>query len=171
MRNILFFILCVCLLFSFGCSKPEIKPISIPKADFEKTERFEIKQHVKKPEKPELIQLDSEFRKTNDSAQTEYFAFTKSDFAKIVALSKSFDTQKQVIDNLEYLVNIKINQINSLKELASMKESLSQHIAVLYLNEQEMRLLEQENYEFQELMDRVFMIVQGGAIMALAFAL
>jgi len=161
----------VSLLFSFGCANPEVKPIEIPKAKFEKTEPFEIKEYAEKPEKPELIQLDSNFNITQDSAETEYFAFTKSNFAKIVGLSKSFDTQKQVINNLEYLVNIKINQINSLKELVSMKENLSKSIAVLYANEQQMRQLERDNYQLQKLIDRVFMIVQGGAIIALAVAL
>lgn len=159
-------------LFISSCSSnTNIRQIDIPEASFEKTERFKLQGHIEKPGKPELIQLDSNFNITYDNNDTKYFAFVKNEFAKIVVLSNAFDSQKDIIDSLEDLVNVKIDQINSLKELITTNENLSKHIAVLYVNEQEMRQLEQNNYKFQKLMDRIFMIIQGGAIIALAIAL
>ena len=165
-------ILCILVFFFlFGCSIKNIDPIIIPTSNFEKTENFVIETHVEKPAKPNYILLDSNFQKTTNTKEIKYFAFTSEEFAKIIALSKSFDSQKDMINELEKLVNIKIEQINTLKEITVLKENLSQHLALLYSNEQNIRSLESRNFQVRQIMDRVFMIIQAGVIIALAIAL
>ncbi len=157
-------------LFMIGCAA-KIEPIQIPKAEFSITESFVIQEHIEKPIRPDFILLDGNFEITQDSHQAEYFAFTPNNFAKIIALSTSFDSQKEMIDQLENIVNLRIDEINALKELIATKEILSEHLAVLYANEQQIRQIEARNYTIERLSNRLVMILQTGAIIALVIAL
>ena len=76
-----------------------------------------------------------------------------------------------MVDQLGVIINLKIEEINALKELVATKEIMAEHIAMLYLNEQQIREIENKNFKIQLLMDKVFMIIQSGVIIALAFAI
>lgn len=158
-------------LFIFGCSGKEIQPITIPKANFEKTEKFVIEEYINKPERPDLQTYDELFNEVQDPEKIHHFVFDKYEFAKIVALSKSFDSQKEMIDQLSIIINLKIDEINALKELIASKEILAEHMAILYANEQNIRKEENQTYKIQRLTDKVFMFIQSGVIVALALAL
>ncbi len=158
------------LLFLLGCA-PKIEPIQIPKAEFDKTQSFNIEEHIEKPTRPDFILLNKDFEITQNNDEAEYFAFTPNEFAKIIALSTSFDSQREMIDQLENIVNLRIDEINALKELVATKEVLSEHLAVLYANEQTIRQIESRNYTIERLSNRLVMILQTGAIIALAIAL
>ncbi|MCF7910880.1 hypothetical protein K9L16_04365 [Candidatus Pacearchaeota archaeon] len=164
-------IIIILSLFIFGCGGKEIQPITIPKANFEKTEKFVIEEYINKPERPNLQTYDELFNEEQDPEKIHYFVFDKYEFAKIVALSKAFDGQKEMINQLSVIINLKIDEINSLKELIVSKEILAEHIAVLYINEQNIRKEENQTYKIQRLTDKVFMFIQSGVIVALALAL
>lgn len=168
-KNIIAIIMC---LFLFGCiTTTKIEPIKIPKIEFQQTEKFKLSETIKKPTKPEYIFLDENYNVTSDVNNAKFLAFTPSEFAKIVTLSSSFDSQNEVIDQLSTLVNIKIQEINALKELISTKEMLSEHITLLYANEQNLRQNEQKNFEIKQLWNKVTFVIQSGVIIALALAL
>lgn len=158
-------------LFIFGCGGKEIHPITIPKANFEKTEKFVIKDKIIKPDKPELKTYDFVFNETDNVDEIYYFVFDKYEFAKIVALSKAYDGQEQTVESLLYVINLKNKELDALKELVSTKEVLAEHIAILYSNEQNIRKEENRNYQIQSLSNKVLMIIQSGVIVALALAL
>lgn len=170
-QYIIYNIIIILSLFIFGCGGKEIQPITIPKANFEKTEDFVIKEHINKPDKPNLQTYDKLFNETQDPNKIHYFVFDKYEFAKIVALSKAFDGQKEMIDQLSIIINLKIDEINALKELIVSKEILTEHMAILYVNEQNIRKEENRTYQIQKLTDRIFMFIQSGVIVALALAL
>ena len=154
-----------------GCATPKFDPITIPQANFEKSKSFVISEKINKPSRPDFILLDANFKPTDDTSNASYFAFTPDNFAKIVALSTAFDGQDKMIDAMSSVINLRIDEINALKELVATKEILSQHIAVLYANEQQIRYLEQNNLTVERLMNRIFMVIQSGVIIALAVAL
>jgi hypothetical protein len=166
MKNIL---LIICLLFCFGCSnKIEIKPIEISKSNFIKSEKFILKDIIEKPEKPSYLLLDDTFQLVDDTDLVSYFAFSVDEFPKIIALSKSFDNQQLLITQLVNIININIDEINSLKDLIESKDQLANNLNLLYMNEQQQRLLEKQDYKFQHLIDKIFIVIQSGVIITLA---
>jgi len=170
-KYINFIMIFILSLFLFGCGIKEIQPITVPKANFEKTEKFVIEDRVTKPPKPELETFDASFNNTDDESRIYYFAFNKYEFAKIIALSKAYDGQDETIKHLEYIINLKNAELDALKELIATKEILTEHMAVLYANEQNIRKEENRSYQYQKIMDKVFIVLQSGVIVALALAL
>lgn len=158
-------------IFSFGCATIDIPVMSFPKAEFEKTEEFVLEDNVKKPGKPQFILLDSNFNVIKEQKNAAYIAFNPDEFAKIVALSEAFDAQEEVISGLADLLNIRVDEINALKELIAVKEILSEHLAQLYANEQKIRQEEARMYMWKDAMNRFFLVVKAGVIIALAIAL
>jgi len=158
-------------MFSYGCAATKIEPISIPKPEFNKSQKFIVGDTINKPDKPDYIKLDSSFKPTELLSETKYFAFTMPEFSKIVGLSSAFDSQSKMLEQLVAIINIKIDEINALKELTTTQSVLSEHLSILYANEQSMRAIENRNYTYQKLLDRVFMVVQSGVIIALVVAL
>lgn len=161
------FILLIILL--SGCSKQEIKPIELPKSNFEKTEYFKLDDlDFIKPPKPDYIFLDVNYKLVEDPELSYYVAFKNTEFAKIVALSKSFDNLEKINSQLVTIINLRIDEINSLKEIISYKEIISDQINLLYVNERQMRELERKEYKFQQIMDKIYIVIQSGVIIALA---
>ena len=66
------------------------------------------------------------------------------------------------------MINLRIQEINALKELVSVKENLSEHLALLYANEQQLRIHEQQEFKKQQITDRLYLILQAGIVVALA---
>jgi hypothetical protein len=166
------FIIFILLIFILSsCSKQEIKPIELPKSNFEKTEYFKLDDlEIIKPGKPNYILLNSEYELVDDPELSYYVAFKNIEFAKIVALSKSFDNLKEVNNQLVTIINLKVDEINSLKEIISYKEIISDQINLLYVNERQIRELERKEYKFQKIMDKIYIVIQSGVIVALAIA-
>jgi len=168
-KNLLVLLMCLSL---FGCvTTSKIEPIKMPKAEFTKTEKFELKETITKPPKPVYTLLDENFNTIDNPNDAKFIAFTPTEFAKIVALSKSFDSQSEMNNELILLVNLRIQEINALKELIATKELLNEHLAILYANEQNMRQYEQRDYEMKTLWGKVTFVIQSGVIIALALAL
>jgi hypothetical protein len=156
-------------IFCMSCAGADIKKIEIPRAQFEKTDAFVLNSTIQKPPRPHEILLDQSFQIT--SSEPEYIAFSVEEFSKIVALSKAFDSQSDLISQLENLINLRIEEVNALKEIIATKELLSEHIAVLYLNEQEMRRIDRRNFTVEKLFNKAFLILQSGVIIALAITM
>lgn len=164
--NILFL-----LLFCVGCASTPIRPIEFPTAQFEPTEKFELTETIKKPEKPKYVMLDSNYNITTDAARAAYIAFSETEFAKVVALTVAFDEQKLTVDSLVDVINVRIEEINALKELIATKEVLSKHLAQLYANEQQIRREEAKVCTMKDTANKILLFIQAGAIIALAIAL
>jgi len=164
MNYLLLVFLVLCCI---GCAPTPHPPIEIKKVNFTKTEPI-TQAPITKPDKPKYILLDENFESTLDVAKVKYFAFTATEFAKIIALSTSFDAQVDMFEQSIELTNLKIAEINALKELIATKEVLSEHLAVLYANEQNIRQLESRDYKLEKFMDRIYMVIQSGVIVALA---
>jgi hypothetical protein len=147
----------ICILLFIGCSTKEFKPIELPKSNFEKSEYFNLNDlEIIKPDKPNYILLDYDFKLVDDPDLSEYVAFNNKEFAKIVALSKSFDNLNIVNNQLITIINLKVDEINSLKEIISYKEIISDQLNLLYINEQQMRELEKQEYRFQKIIDKIY---------------
>jgi hypothetical protein len=143
--------------------------IDLPESNIKKVETFKVNP-VKKPEKPEYILLDSEYNPT-DKSNAKYFAFTPEEFAKIVGLSKSFEAQSDILKEYNELLNLRTEQLNVMIDLIHSKETLNQHLYTMYKLEHELRLTEKQNYVITDIMNKVFIVIQAGVIVALGLAL
>lgn len=153
--------------FSYGCAPATINKVQLQTMEFDKAPPFDLPIKLEKPEKPIPIFLDGDFNKTENIDNLEYFAFNKDEFIKIIHLSKMFDVQGEVIYLCVDIINEEIKTNNDLKELLGRKNSISQHFADLYINEQNLRLQENYQHEKENLINKVFLFIQSGIIIAL----
>jgi hypothetical protein len=159
----------IILLFNsiYGCAPAIMEKVQLQQIELNQTPPFTTDLTVPKPEKPVPIFLDGDFNKTDNSDSLVYFAFNSEEFAKIIQLSQGFDVQSQVIYYCLDIINKEISVNNDIKEMLGRKDMISQHFADLYINEQNLRL--QENYEYkkEKFLDRIFLFIQSGVIIAL----
>ncbi len=155
------------LLVTFGCAPKPIDPIEFPKAQFERTESYVLKGDLpEKPEKPELIPLDGNFR-LSDLDEAEYFAISTDEFNKILQVLQGFNTQKEIIEEQVVLVNLHISTINQLKELIHIQEVTMDHLARLYANEQYLRQVQLHEARWNDITQKAMLVVQAGLIIGL----
>jgi len=163
-------ILIIIFLFSFtyGCAPAILNKVELQQIELDYMPPFELPVKIEKLEKPSPIALDGDFNKTdNNMENVEYFAFNKEEFVKIIQLSQGFDFQQDLIYYCVDIINSEINVNNDLKEMLGRKDTISQHFADLYINEQNLRLQETYQHEKEKILDRLLIFIQSGVILAL----
>lgn len=155
------------ICFTYGCVPAVMEKVKLQQIELEATPLFNPPIQIVKPEKPNPIFLDGDFNQTDSSDNLEYFAFDKKEFVKIIQLSQSFD----ILDQLTYLyvgmINTEINTNNDLREMLARKDIVAQHFADLYINEENLRLQENNQHEKTKIFDKIIIFVQTGIILAL----
>jgi len=147
MRKFIITLVCIIALL-YGCAPSEYKPYVPPKVEFEKTEKYILDlSALQKPDKPNYVALDKDFQPVTaeNPGQAAYLAFTRDEFKKIMALSASYNAQRELLTDHEDLVNVYIAEINALKELVALREQIIlQYIELYAMSENAYR---QERYE------------------------
>lgn len=151
-----------------GCAPKLVDPIRFQKVEFEATEKFISADKIDKPDKPSPIFLGSDFKQVGQVKDAVYFAFTVSDFAKIVQLSKAFDAQDQVIKDYSVVIEADVVTINKLKEIIVLKETTIDYFSELYTNELNLRKQEEYQNKVDSMFYKVLVVVQNGVIIALS---
>lgn len=148
MKKILFGILFAMLVSMVGCAPAPYKPFVPPEVTFEKTPEYVLDlSSLKKPDKPKYVILDANMDPVTaeNPNEAKYLAFTKEEFKKIMALSASYNDQREMLQSHEDLVNVYISEINALKELVAIREQvIKQYIELYAMSENAYR---QERYE------------------------
>lgn len=166
-KSIIIALFISCLLLSGGCTPKLIEPIKIPTIEMQERQPFIPNEKIEKPKKPNPILLEKDFAKTNDENNIEYFAFNKEEFAKIIQLSMAFDAQDKVIDSYTNMINLEIDINNDLKNLVNNKTNMEQYFADLYVNEQNLRLQENYQYEKQKFFDKLLLFIQSTVLLGI----
>lgn len=141
---------CLMMIFSlvYGCAPSQYKPYVPPKVEFEQTEKYVLDlSALQKPDKPNYVALDKDFKPVtaDNPGETKFLAFTRDEFKKIMALSASYNAQRELLTDHEDLVNVYISEINALKELVALREQIIlQYIELYAMSENAYR---QERYE------------------------
>ena len=162
-------ILILIFLFSFtyGCSPAVLNKVELQQIEMDYMPPFELPVDIIKPDKPVPVMLDGDFNQPDDTGKVEYFAFSNEEFVKIIQLSQAFDFQQKLIYYCTEIINDEISVNNDLKEMLGRKDTISQHFADLYINEQNLRLQETYQYEKEKILDKIFLFIQSGVILAL----
>lgn len=173
-KSILFITLLISISFLIsGCGPAKFEPYKPPKLDIEKVEEYNPDlSGLKKPEKPNFIYLDENFDKVDDKSKAKYAALSNEELKKILNLSNLYNTQQEVIKDQKELVNIRIRQINALKEIVELKEYQMDQYISLYANARNDYLQERYENKMSNLLNRTVMsIVTIGSITLAILAL
>lgn len=155
--------------FTYGCAPRILDKVELQQVMFKPKPEYIPPMDIEKPEKPEPIFLDGDFNKTDDMEKVEYFSFNKTEFTKIIQLSQAFDVQQSIMYFYVGIINGEIDVNNDLKETLTMKDIKAQHFADLYINEQNLRLQENYQYEKEKILNKIIIIIQTGVILGLVF--
>lgn len=118
-------------VFLFGvltsCAPRQIVPMDLTEIEFDKTPKLEANlDDIPDPGKPDMVYISEDGKVVDDPSQAKYVAFTKEEFAKVVANLKLKNTYKELyITNVE-LANQYIDTLNHLKELVEKDQQLIQ---------------------------------------------
>lgn len=160
-------IIIVSINFMYGCTPAVMDKVQIQQLNMEMVPSFDPPIKVNKPENPIPIFLDGDFNKVDNIDNLEYFAFNKEEFLKIIQLDQSFDVLNQLSYFYIGFINEEIETNNDLRDLINRKDIISQHFADLYINEQNLRLQENYQNEKDKILDKIFLFIQSGVILAL----
>lgn len=148
-RNMIIVLVCfIVYTFFIGCAPAPYKPFKAPEIKFDATPAYVLDlSALQKPDKPNYVKLDAGMRPitSENPGAVKYLAFSASEFKKIMALSASYNDQREMLESHEDLVNVYISEINALKELLAVREQIiNQYIELYTMSENAYR---QERYE------------------------
>ena len=115
------------LVVTVSCAPREVKPMQLTEIKFEKTPRIEANlDDIPDPGKPNVLYMDENGQIITDPAKAKFVAFSKEDFAKVVANLKLKKAYKDLyLTNVE-LTNQYIDTLNHLKRLVEKDQQLIQ---------------------------------------------
>jgi hypothetical protein len=170
-------ILTISLIFLFGnligCAPSKFEPYKPPTIEFDETKKYDPDlSNLSKPKKPDFIFLDKNFEVVDNINEAEYAALNKNNLDKILQLSKKYNIQQDIIKDQIDLVNLRINQINSLKELYNIQEMQTNEYISLYTDSRNQYLQERYENKMNEFINNTFMyIITVGSIVIAILAL
>lgn len=110
-----------------SCAPRQVAPMNLTEVKFEKTPKLELNlDDIPDPGKPNMVYISEDGKVVDDPSKAKYVAFTKEEFAKVVANLKLKNTYKELyITNVE-LANQYIDTLNHLKDLVEKDQQLIQ---------------------------------------------
>ena len=121
-----------------------------------------------KIKKPTKAYLDSDFNQVDSPSKATYVLFTKSEYAKYVALLKLTVEYKKLAKNQEELINSYIRLINSHKELVKIEEAKCNAYIQLYEASEKAYRSERLDHKIDNVVHKIFI---GGLLAGLLFTL
>lgn len=163
-------LIAIILMFLFmGCAGTtnfkEYKPNEIK---FDETPIYELSEKLKKPDAPKLIYLNEKFQQTNDKSKAKYVAMSDKEFKKIVALNKLYNTQEELLEKQEDLINTHIATINALKELIELKNIESEQYYKLWKNAEQAYQQERQQHLISNIINRTVTVLLAAGIVIIA---
>lgn len=159
----------ISILFFIGCAETtnfkEYKPNEIK---FDETPAYELSEKLKKPDAPKLIYLDENFQQTNDKSKAKYVAMSDKEFKKIVALNKLYNTQEELLEKQEDLINTHIATINALKELIELKNVESEQYYKLWKNSEQAYQQERQQHLISNIINRTVTVLLAAGIVIIS---
>jgi len=164
---LLVFVICV------GCGPAKFTPREPLDITFDKTPVYSLDlSKIPKPSKLKPIWVDGRFNEVNSPEKATFVVLDTREYAKVGALVKLASTYKKLTKEQEVLVNIYIDQINSLKEYLALERAKSKEYRNLWVDSE--NALRQERYEHKMdnlLYKGVFGVIAVGALVVALIAL
>jgi len=173
--------LLVLLFISFSlvsCAPAPFKPFEPDKITFASTKKYSIQQELEKIPKPSQLERiyakkigDTTFITVKTPEKADHIILVPKEYAKVAALKELAITYKETVLKQEVLINIYIDQINSLKELVVLEQKKSTMYRQMWTDSENAYRHERWKHEWNNRINRTSMyIVTIGSIIAVLLA-
>jgi hypothetical protein len=164
-RYLISFLLVVSLI---SCAPAKFVPKKEIELKFDPTPPYELDlSKIPKPEPIKPIFVDEDFKET-EIANAKFVVLVPEEYAKVAALLKLAKAYKEIALEQGTLVNIYINNINSMKELVVLEQVKIEHYRSLWVDSENMFRQELYDHKVDNTINRGALgIITIGAIIAL----
>lgn len=180
MKSIVYFTCLIMVMFSISCAST--KPFEAPKlepAKFEPTEKYKLDLtplENAKPTPPVPVYAVMDEKKqtitiTNDPKNANSVVFTTAEYAKVGSVIKIAATYKEVAIQEEALINLRIDEINSLKQLVAIKDAQIAVYRDMYMESMKLYNEERRQHHRDNVRHDIKEVIMFGGAIALVCAL
>lgn len=159
----------IILLILSGCSPILVEHYEIPPLEFEEIPEYELDlSNINKPEPINPIYVDDNFKEVPVN-KAKYVLLSEEEYAKIGALLELAIGYKDIAKEQVSLVNLRIDQINALRELAELERIKANEYRRMWVDAENQRRVEAHEHAVENATKTAGMVVLGISAAALLF--